>query len=234
MAKRYKKFYSKKYQKSYSKKSTTQRQELYREVKKQVIEVNKRLEKLSRGYDVNKAVRNTKNGRWERISKDVKRISYKSGTWASKKLIDRLETSTLDAWSNGKVKIRENMTITQLRAVQKAISQFMASKTSTLKGIQSVKESTKASLKATLSDEDLGLLSDSEVETMYNMLSDTDFSFLSDKVGASTAWSLIEDAKDNNDTEKGWINRLNRYAFEINDLDMKAKALAIYNKYIVR
>lgn len=234
MAKRYKKFYSKKNQKSYSKKSTTQRQELYREVKKQVIEVNKRLEKLSRGYDVNKAVRNPKTGRWERISKDVKRISYKSGTWASKKLIDRLETSTLDAWANGKVKIRENMTITQLRAVQKAISQFMASKTSTLKGIQSVKESTKASLKATLSDEDLGLLSDSEVETMYNMLSDTDFSFLSDKVGASTAWSLIEDAKDNNDTEKGWINRLNRYAFEINDVDMKAKALAIYNKYIVR
>lgn len=225
---------AKRYKKSYSKKSTNQKQELYREVKKQVIETNKRLEKLSRGYDVNKAVRNPKTGRFERISKEVKRVSYESGTWASKKLIERLETSTLDAWSNGRVKIRENMTITQLRAVQKATSQFMTSKTSTLKGIQSVKESTKASLKATLSDEDLGELTDSEVETMYNMLSDTDFSFLSDKVGASTAWSLIEDAKDNNDTEKGWINRLNRYAFEINDVDMKAKALAIYNKYIVR
>lgn len=225
---------AKRYKKSYSKKSTNQKQELYREVKKQVIETNKRLEKLSRGYDVNKAVRNPKTGRFERISKEVKRVSYESGTWASKKLIDRLETSTLDAWSNGRVKIRENMTITQLRAVQKATSQFITSKTSTLKGIQSVKESTTASLKATLSDEDLGELTDSEVETMYNMLSDTDFSFLSDKVGASTAWSLIEDAKDNNDTEKGWINRLNRYAFEINDVDMKAKALAIYNKYIVR
>lgn len=225
---------AKRYKKSYSNKSTNQKQELYREVKKQVIETNKRLEKLSRGYDINKAVRNPKTGRFERISKEVKRVSYKSGTWASKKLIDRLETSTLDAWSNGKVKIRENMTITQLRAIQKATSQFMTSKTSTLKGIHSVKESTKASLKATLSDEDLGELTDSEVETMYNMLSDTDFSFLSDKVGASTAWSLIEDSKDNNDTEKGWINRLNRYAFEINDVDMKAKALAIYNKYIVR
>lgn len=229
MAKRYKRNI-----KSYYKKSTNQKQELYREVKKQVIETNKRLERLSRGYDVNKAVRNPKTGRWERISKEVQRVSYKAGTWASKKLIDRLETSILDAWSNGKVKIRENMTITQLRAVQKATSQFLSSKTSTLKGIQSVKESTKASLKATLSDEDLGELTDSEVETMYNMLSDTDFSFLSDKVGASTAWSLIEDAKDNNDTEKGWINRLTRYAFEINDVVMKSKALAIYNKYIVR
>lgn len=229
MAKRYKRNI-----KSYYKKSTNQKQELYREVKKQVIETNKRLERLSRGYDVNKAVRNPKTGRWERISKEVQRVSYKAGTWASKKLIDRLETSILDAWSNGKVKIRENMTITQLRAVQKATSQFLSSKTSTLKGIQSVKESTKASLKATLSDEDLGELTDSEVETMYNMLSDTDFSFLSDKVGASTAWSLIEDAKDNNDTEKGWINRLTRYAFEINDVVMKSKALEIYNKYIVR
>lgn len=225
---------AKRYKKSYTNKSITKKQELYREVKKQVNETNRRLEKLSRGYDVNRAVRNPKTGRFERISKEVKRVSYDRGTWASKKLINRLETSTLDAWSNGKVKIRENMTITQLRAVQKATSQFMASKTSTLRGIQSVKESTKASLKATLSDEDIGELSDNEVETMYNMLSDTDFTFLSDKVGASTAWSLIEDAKENNDTEKGWINRLNRYAFEINDVDMRTKALAIYNKYIVR
>ena len=224
---------AKRYKKTISNKNNI-KSDLYKQVQKQVRETNKRLEKLSRGYDVNKAVRNPKTGRFERVSKEIKRVSYDAGTWASKKLINRLETSTLDAWAKGRVIIRENMTITQLRAVQKATSQFMASKTSTLKGIQSVKESTKESLKATLSDEDLGDITDSEVETMYNMLSDNDFRFLSDKVGASTAWSLIEDAKENNDTEKGWINRLNRYAFEINDVDMRNKALAIYNKYIVR
>lgn len=224
---------AKRYKKTISNKNNI-KSDLYKQVQKQVRETNKRLEKLSRGYDVNKAVRNPKTGRFERVSKEVKRVSYDAGTWASKKLINRLETSTLDAWAKGRVIIRENMTITQLRAVQKATSQFMASKTSTLKGIQSVKESTKESLKATLSDEDLGEITDSEVETMYNMLSDNDFRFLSDKVGASTAWSLIEDAKENNDTEKGWINRLNRYAFEINDVDIRNKALEIYNKYIVR
>ena len=224
---------AKRYKKTISSKSTN-KQELYKQVQKQVRETNRRLEKLSRGYDVNRAVRNPKTGRFERKSSEVKRISYDTGTWASKKLINRLETSTLDAWSKVKVKIRENMTITQLRAVQKATSQFMASKTSTLKGIQSVKESTKASLKSTLSDEDIGEITESEVETMYNMLSDNDFKFLSDKLGASTAWSLIEDAKESSDTEQGWINRLNRYAFEINDVDMRNKALAIYNKYIVR
>ena len=182
---------AKRFKKTISNKSTN-KSDLYRQVQKQVRETNKRLEKLSRGYDVNKAVRNPKTGRFERVSKEVKRVSYDAGTWASKKLINRLEISTLDAWSKGRVKIRENMTITQLRAVQKATSQFMASKTSTLKGIQSVKESTKESLKATLSDEDLGDITDSEVETMYNMLSDNDFKFLSDKVGASTAWSLID------------------------------------------
>ena len=225
MAKRYKRT---------SSSINSSKEQLYKKVQKQVIETNRRLEKLSRGYDVNKAVRNPKTGRFERLSKEVKRVSYERGTWASKKLINRLETSTLDAWSGGKVKISKDMTITQLTALQKATSQFMASKTSTLKGIQSVKESTKASLKATLSDEDLKEITEDEVETMYNMLSDTDFKFLYDKVGASTAWSLIEDAKESNDTEKGWINRLNRYAFEINDVDMKAKALAIYNKYIMR
>ena len=225
MAKRYKRT---------SSSINSSKNQLYKQVQKQVIETNRRLEKLSRGYDVNKAVRNPKTGRFERASKEVKRVSYERGTWASKKLINRLETSTLDAWSGGKVKISKDMTITQFKAVQKATSQFMTSKTSTLKGIQSVKESTKASLKATLSDEDLKEITEDEVETMYNMLSDTDFSFLSDKVGASTAWSLIEYAKESNATETEWINILNRYAFEINDVDMKAKALAIYNKYIMR
>lgn len=225
MAKRYKRT---------SSSINSNKNQLYKQVQKQVIETNRRLEKLSRGYDVNKAVRNPKTGRFERASKEVKRVSFEKGTWASKKLINRLETSTLDAWRGGKVKISKDMTITQLTALQKATNQFMASKTSTLKGIQSVKESTKASLKVTLSDEDLKEITEDEVETMYNMLSDTDFKFLYDKVGASTAWSLIEDAKESNDTEKGWINRLKRYAFEINDVDMKAKALAIYNKYIMR
>lgn len=225
MAKRYKRT---------SSSINSNKNQLYKQVQKQVIETNRRLEKLSRGYDVNKAVRNPKTGRFERASKEVKRVSFEKGTWASKKLINRLETSTLDAWRGGKVKISKDMTITQLTALQKATNQFMASKTSTLKGIQSVKESTKASLKVTLSDEDLKEITEDEVETMYNMLSDTDFKFLYDKVGASTAWSLIEDAKENNDTENGWINRLKRYAFEINDVDMKAKALAIYNKYIMR
>lgn len=225
MAKRYKRT---------SSSINSNKNQLYKQVQKQVIETNRRLEKLSRGYDVNKAVRNPKTGRFERASKEVKRVSFEKGTWASKKLINRLETSTLDAWRGGKVKISKDMTITQLTALQKATSQFIASKTSTLKGIQSVKESTKASLKVTLSDEDLKEITEDEVETMYNMLSDTDFKFLYDKVGASTAWSLIEDAKENNDTENGWINRLKRYAFEINDVDMKAKALAIYNKYIMR
>ena len=224
---------AKRYKRTSSSKSINKNQ-LYKQVQKQVIETNRRLEKLSRGYDVNKAVRNPKTGKFERASKEVKRVSYERGTWASKKLINRLETSTLDAWSSGRVKISQNMTITQLRAVQKATNQFLSSKTSSLKGIQSVKESTKASLKATLSDEDMEEITEDEVETMYSMLSDDDFKFLSDKVGASTAWSLIEDAKESNDTEKGWINRLNRYAFEINDVDMRAKALAIYNKYIVR
>ena len=226
MAKRYKRT---------SSSINSSKNQLYKQVHKQVIKTNRRLEKLSRGYDVNKAVRNPKTGRFERASKEVKRVSYERGTWASKKLINRLETSTLDAWSGGKVKISKDMTIVQLTALQKATSQFMASKTSTLKGIQSVKESTKASLKATFSDdEDFKDITEDEVETMYDMLSDTDFKFLYDKVGASTAWSLIEDAKESNDTDKGWINRLKRYAFEINDVDMKAKALAIYNKYIMR
>ncbi|MCI6789368.1 MAG: hypothetical protein MR606_05970 [Mollicutes bacterium] len=208
------------------------KQEIFKQVQNEVREANKRLNKLERGYDINRAKRNPKTGRFERPANTSMRKSYKSGTWSSKKLKKRLTTETTKAWKEGRIKINENMTITQLRAVQKATRQFMKSVTSTVSGIERVKKETISSLKGTLSiDEEE--ITEEEAETLYDMLSDEDFSTLVNKIGASTAWALIEDAKEANDTENQFITRLSRYAFKINDETMKNKALKIYEKYVI-
>ena len=65
--------------------------------------------------------------------KGLRNAGYK-GTYASKKLINRIDTKTLKAWDKkGRIKINKNLTNTQLKAVQKATDQFMKSKTSSIK-----------------------------------------------------------------------------------------------------
>ena len=164
--------------------------------------------------------------------KGLNQAGYK-GTWASKKLINRIDTKLLNAWSKqGKIKINRTLTNTQLKAIQKATDQFLKSKTSTIKGIRETEDSTIKSIQATLSDEKRGLVTVEDAEFYYDMFGNDDFNYFADQIGASTLWQLIDEAIENNDTETAWINRLGRY-ITLNDLDVRERAIRLYNKYIL-
>lgn len=158
---------------------------------------------------------------------------YQSGTWASRKLMNRLDKSVLNAWQDGRIKIRKGMTNTQLRAIEKAMNQFLVSKTSTKKGIGEVKKSTLDSLKLTLSKTQE--MTDEEVEQAYNMLGDSDFDYFnkSDRIGASALWVLIDDAIESNMSEESFVDILSRYMDFSNDLDAKERASRLYQKYVL-
>ncbi len=165
--------------------------------------------------------------------KGLNQAGYK-GTWASKKLAERLNTKVLNAWSKqGKIKINKTLTNTQLKAIQKATQQFMASQTSKASGIKKVKESTLDSLRATLS-KDIEL-DEMDVETAYEMLSNKDFDYFNnaDRVGASTMWALIEDAKEYEQSEDTFISRLLNMYDSSNDLDAVERAKRLYDRYIL-
>ena len=132
---------------------------------------------------------------------------YKSGTWASKKLMNRLDTETLKAWQGGKIKIPTKISQTKLAAINKATRQFLQSKTSTKKGINDVKKETMKSLKATLSS-DTKKYTDDEIETMYNMLGDKDFSDLTQKIDTSDLWVFIDNAIEKDLNEDEFLNTL--------------------------
>lgn len=186
-------------------KEWTQKQ-LYKETLKQVRETNARLSSLQR--------------------------KYKSGTWASKKLMNRLDSSALKAWTKGgKVKISPSMSKTKLAAIHKATTQFLESKTSTKRGIKSVKAKTIESLKESLSLEGKKV-SDKDAEIMYDMLGNNDFDDIASQIDASALWSFIDYAKEKSQSENQFISLLSKYGMS-NDSDMREKAQRLYQKYVL-
>lgn len=159
---------------------------------------------------------------------------YKKGTWATKKLNERLGSQQLKMLTkNGKIKVKKNMTKTQMVAVNKAVTQFLNSSTSTKKGISEVKRKTIESLRSNLSTEDVELTTE-DAEKFYNMFGDDDFSSISDKIGASALQSCIEDAIEENDSENDFIKRLEIYGgVTMNDLDIRNDAKSLFEKYVL-
>ena len=152
---------------------------LVRETKKQVEETNRRLKNLER--------------------------QYKVGTWSSGKLKTRIRNNkTKGLFYKGKrIKLKPKMTKTDLIQVQKATKQFLASATSTRKGIEDIRKQTIESLSKELNLDRKEKIPVKDVETMYNMLADKDFDKFNYKrkgresefIGASALWSEIDYAE---------------------------------------
>ena len=181
-------------------------EELYKELKKLSKRANQRLVRLEREF-----------------GKD---------TWASKKLRNRLETEVLNAWTkDGRVRLNKSMSMTQMRAVIKATEQFLTSKTSTVGGVKKVKKTTISGLAKSLGTDGESLTNE-EAEALYDMLSDDYVTDLLKYIPASEFWSLIQDAKEQNDTQEQFINRIKDYIEFGNDKDMIIKLTSIYIKYV--
>ena len=197
-----------------SKKLGTYKVPKYTKERKAIIEENRRL--------IDKANRRLKG---------LKNAGYQ-GTWASKKLINRVDTKVLKSWDkSGKIKMNKNLSNTQLLQVQKATKQFLDSKTSRVKGIVETREATIKAIRATLSDEMRGQVSIEDAEFYYEMLGTSDFDYFADKIGASTLWALIDESIIYNDSEADWLSRLSMY-ITVEDLDVRERAIRLYNKYI--
>lgn len=156
---------------------------------------------------------------------------YKSGTWASKKLANRLSSNKLNMWTKkGKIKTGKNLTKAQLIGLNKAINQFLNSQTSTKKGISTWKKNQVESIKLNRSDDPD--FTEEDAEDFFEMFGDNDFDFFASKIGASALQEIIYDAMRENDSEDEFVARLSLY-IEINDLDIREKAIRLYEKYVL-
>lgn len=192
--------------------------------KKNKIELNEKQQEL---YNELKKLSKRANQRLVRLERE-----FGKDTWASKKLRNRLESEMVQAWTtSGRVKVNKSMSITQMRAVIKATEQFLVSKTSTVSGVKKVRKTTISGLAKSLGTEEHKLTNE-EAETLYDMLSDDYVSDMLKYIPASEFWSLIQDAKEQHDSEQQFINRIKDYIDFGNDKDMVIKLTAIYIKYV--
>ena len=156
------------------------------------------------------------------------------GSYASKKLRKRLDTEVLKSWSmdkGGKVKLSKDLTATQMMAVNKAMRQFLASKTSKARGIEQTRKETIKSLRKTLTQEGGEQIDDEDAEFFYDMFGDNDFDFFAEKIGSSELQLIIKDSIDADESKDDWIERLSLY-ITMEDLDMRERAERLYEKYI--
>lgn len=169
-------------------------------------------------------------------NKQIKDVEKTVGenTWAVRKLRDKLETETVRAFSeHHNVLANKKMSITQLRAVNKALQQFMSSKTSTVAGIEEVRQEVIQKISKTLTEDRGRNISYDEAETLYNMFTDNDTDELIKDMGASAFWDVLESAKEASDSEEQFADRIARYAQREIDVDMRRKISNIYYKYVL-
>lgn len=180
--------------------------ELYNQLYKEVKKANQRLLRLEREY-----------------GKD---------TWAAKKLHQRLDTKMIQAWTKtGRVRLNKSMTTTELKAVQKAVTNFIASETSKVSGVRKVKQRQIHQIRETFKNNDINL-TNADAESFYDIFDSAD-SWIYDVIPPSTFQDVVvAEAIKKPDTEKDWIKRLETYIQIGNDIDLVNKAMRLYIKYV--
>lgn len=177
---------------------------LERETKKTVAKVNERIKSIRKKY---------KTGKY---------------TWS----ITNIKNMLPKFYKDNRVIIPKKAKEIELLNILKESKKFLESKAGTKKGIEEIKQRAKTTLKETLSDIDVNI-TNQDIDDYYSMFEDNDFNNFIKETGltASEVWAIMDDAIRNGDSENNFINRLNTF-INIQDEDIRNRAIRLYNKYI--
>ena len=135
------------------------------------------------------------------------------GTWASRKLLDRVDSGKLKKDKiiktgryGKKIIIPKNASVSKLIALHSASNLFLQSKTSTARGIKKTRDSVIESLGANYD------IPKDMAEVLYNMFDETDMEDITRNSNASVVWGHVVDFMNNKIGQLDLIDRLQRYA----------------------
>ena len=178
-------------------------------------------------YNELKKLANTANARLRKLEQYMGR----SDSWSAKNLRDKLSSEPVQAWTKGnRVSVSKNMTLLQMEATIQATKKFLNSKTSTIRGINEVRENT-----IEIFRQSLGIdrkLSREEGEFYYRLFEDTDYSFFVPKYFTASEFdALIQEAKEENYSVDEFVDLISAHLSGL-DSELRERAIAFYNKYI--
>ena len=160
-------------------------------------------------------------------------------TWASKQLISRLDAEKLKLIdsTSGLINLEriKDLTDTQITNMNRAMNQFMNSKTKSIQGINAVVRKKRQELiEKTDNAQWVKSLSNKEIEDLYRVFDDDEFKYLSDKVKYEQIWNTIIDANSKQYTKEDFIAELQLYTDPkyINDSDVLDSMESIYDKFV--
>lgn len=163
------------------------------------------------------------------------------GSWGVRNLYDSLDNNVVNGISqvSGKIQVNKNMSKTQLKAIAKATQKFLDSKTSTLRGINETKKSIRQGIQKSLANPSPKVhrdVSDKDAEVLYSFLEDKTLRGTTEKIGASTLWNFLIDAKEKKEMGdefglKDFLNDVKNHSEVIPDKSMREDLEIIYNKY---
>lgn len=159
---------------------------------------------------------------------------YGERSWAVKRLAERLEVQNLQALSSsGRIKVSKGYSELQMKAIIKETKKFLASKTSTLRGIKKVSSQLKKNIRKTLARDDLEVDWE-DAETIYSMYDDDDINWLQKYIPPSELWILLQDAKESQDTFDDFVARIEKYIEVENDVMIQLRLKRVYDKFIAK
>lgn len=158
------------------------------------------------------------------------------GKFASKKLLRLVANSENFSYKRGrrnKIQLRSSVKLEtpNLRIYFKKFGEFLKSATSSVFGIRRARSQAEKKLKRTLG----GLLdrkvSNEDIDEFYELMEDSDFKYIADKIGGSESYVLVENIKEKNMSYNDFEKQFGQF-FDTNNFDFKIKAKKLYDKFI--
>ena len=165
---------------------------------------------------------------------------YGKDSWASSIYREKLESKKVQALTlGGKVKADESMSLSQLRAVEKATKNFLQSKTSKISDIKKIRSETIKSFRERFADVDemkIKKISKEDAEKLYSIFEDKETRKFAEKFGGSPVLQLISDNIKEGSNKKEFLSDIYANIVDEGSVDTETKrALTkIYNNIIKR
>lgn len=171
----------------------------------------------------------------KRANQRIVRIEKRYGKdrWAVKRLKADLDNDLLNAWTKkGRIRVPKNVSEDDIEKIKLLTQKFLEKETSKLSGIKSKEKDIKDNIKQKARVNDIDI-SDDEVETIFESLSDDNVEWLMDETRlGSDVWIFMAEAKEKRESKNQFATRVLDYISNTNDEDAKNKLERIYDKYL--
>ena len=169
--------------------------------------------------------------------RELKKSGMYGDSIAVENVFDYLESSPMgiEKTKSGYISTRgiSSKSMTQISGINKAISDFIKNKTSSVKGMEELFEERRNELARFIEDEGfIKALSYKDIRDIYKVFKSNEYQRLNSRMGSPEFFALMTQAIDEKWDKNRFVKEMEYYLAEGNDEDLKSDIKWIYDIYI--